>query len=37
MPHEMGELFKVIALSKNIHDPLSGFSNRNRAHLLNDG
>ncbi len=37
MPHEMGELFKVIALSKNIPDPLFGFCKRNRAHLLIDG
>ncbi len=26
MPHEMGELFKVIALSKNFEAPLLGFS-----------
>ncbi len=26
MPHEMGELFKVIALGKGMHDPLSGFA-----------
>lgn len=29
MPHEMGELFKVLLLSKNIEGEFLGFSNRN--------
>lgn len=33
-PAEMGELFKVIALSKNIDAPLMGFSNGDKAHTL---
>jgi SAM-dependent MidA family methyltransferase len=34
MPHEMGELFKVIALSRNYPIPLTGFSRRNLADRL---
>jgi len=34
MPHEMGELFKVIALSRNYPFPLTGFSRRNLADRL---
>ena len=34
MPHEMGELFKVIALSKNIDKRLIGFQNRNYSGRL---
>jgi hypothetical protein len=26
MPGEMGEIFKVIALGRGYHEPLSGFS-----------
>jgi SAM-dependent MidA family methyltransferase len=33
-PAEMGELFKVIALSKNIDTSLIGFSNGDKAHTL---
>ncbi|MGD9590890.1 MAG: class I SAM-dependent methyltransferase [Candidatus Berkiella sp.] len=33
-PHEMGELFKVMALSKNIEDTLQGFSMRDFRHRL---
>ena len=36
MPHEMGELFKVIALTKNYHQPLKGFTLRNNAYQLVD-
>jgi len=34
LPSEMGELFKVIALSKNIEIPLQGFSLKNDVHRL---
>ena len=34
LPHEMGELFKVLALSKNYESPLSGFSFKNNLHRL---
>lgn len=33
-PHEMGELFKVIALGKNIDVPLFGFSLKDYTHKL---
>ena len=33
-PHEMGELFKVIALSRNIGQPLIGFLRGDRLHSL---
>lgn len=33
LPSEMGELFKVIALSRNWHEPLIGFVNDDRARL----
>lgn len=37
MPHEMGELFKVIAFSRNFSGPLKGFTRRNNVHrLIND-
>jgi len=34
MPNEMGEKFKVIALSKNFDDELMGFNFSNQLHLL---
>lgn len=34
MPNEMGEKFKVMALSKNFDDELMGFSFSNQLHLL---
>jgi SAM-dependent MidA family methyltransferase len=34
LPHEMGELFKVIALSKNYTCPLSGFTMQNLSGRL---
>ncbi len=34
MPHEMGELFKVLALTKNINEPLLGFAMLNHANRL---
>ncbi len=34
MPHEMGELFKVMALSKAMDIPLLGFATRNLLHKL---
>lgn len=34
MPHEMGELFKVIALGRNIEIPLCGFSTSDRSERL---
>ncbi len=34
MPNEMGEKFKVIALSKNFEEELLGFSFSNQLHLL---
>ncbi len=37
LPHEMGELFKVIAMGKGITDVPSGFARSNKRHrLLND-
>jgi SAM-dependent MidA family methyltransferase len=33
-PAEMGELFKVIALGKNLEQPLSGFSQGSLSRLL---
>ena len=33
-PNEMGELFKVIALAKNIAEPLLGFVRGDRTHAL---
>lgn len=37
MPHQMGELFKVIALTKQYPHPLKGFSQRNNIiELLDD-
>lgn len=33
-PAEMGELFKAIALSKNIREDLMGFENNDRTHTL---
>ena len=33
-PNEMGELFKVIALSKGIDEPLIGFTRGDRTHAL---
>ncbi|OIR04899.1 hypothetical protein GALL_129890 [mine drainage metagenome] len=33
-PSEMGDLFKVIALSKNIEEPLIGFSSGDKSHAL---
>ncbi len=33
-PAEMGDLFKVIALSKNIDEPLVGFVSGNKSHTL---
>ena len=34
LPHEMGELFKVIALGRNIDFPLIGFSRKNQPMRL---
>ena len=36
LPSEMGELFKVMALTKELDVPLLGFSNRNQIGKLND-
>jgi SAM-dependent MidA family methyltransferase len=33
-PNEMGELFKVIALTKEINEPLIGFARGDRTHAL---
>lgn len=33
-PHEMGELFKVIALGKGLAEPLLGFQRGDRSHTL---
>jgi SAM-dependent MidA family methyltransferase len=33
-PAEMGELFKVMALSRNYDDPLRGFARGDLGHLL---
>jgi SAM-dependent MidA family methyltransferase len=34
MPYEMGEAFKVLAMSKNLHAPVAGFGFRNRVEEL---
>jgi SAM-dependent MidA family methyltransferase len=34
LPHEMGELFKVLALGRGIDAPLMGFARGDRTHLL---
>lgn len=34
LPHEMGELIKVIAIGKNIETPLQGFMLQDRRHRL---
>ena len=34
MPHEMGELFKVIAIGREIDRPLRGFSTGDQSHRL---
>lgn len=34
LPSEMGELFKVMALSKNVDDDLLGFMNQDKRHSL---
>ena len=34
LPGEMGERFKVIALSKNYDSPLRGFATRDLRHSL---
>ena len=34
LPHEMGEIFKVLALSKNYDEPLSGFTMQNHGYRL---
>jgi SAM-dependent MidA family methyltransferase len=34
LPHEMGELFKVLALTRNFDEPLLGFSLRDSRHRL---
>ena len=34
MPHEMGELFKVIAIGRGLAQPLSGFASGDRSHRL---
>jgi SAM-dependent MidA family methyltransferase len=33
-PAEMGELFKVIALSRGVREPLAGFATGDRRHTL---
>jgi SAM-dependent MidA family methyltransferase len=33
-PAEMGDLFKVIAFSKNIDEPLIGFVSGDKSHTL---
>src|SRR5205823_4849025 len=33
-PHEMGELFKVLAVGKGIEVPLLGFTRGDRTHAL---
>jgi SAM-dependent MidA family methyltransferase len=33
-PAEMGDLFKVIAFSKNLEEPLIGFANGDKSHTL---
>jgi len=34
MPHEMGELFKVMALGRGIDEPLLGFRRGDQSHRL---
>ena len=34
LPHEMGELFKVLALTKNYNQPMSGFNMQNHRDRL---
>lgn len=34
LPHEMGELFKVIAIGRNLECPLLGFSRGDQSHRL---
>jgi SAM-dependent MidA family methyltransferase len=34
MPHEMGELFKVIAMGRNIDAPLLGFASGDQSRRL---
>ncbi|HEX9626276.1 MAG TPA: SAM-dependent methyltransferase [Acidiferrobacterales bacterium] len=34
LPHEMGELFKVMALGRNVAAPLAGFTLQDRRHRL---
>ena len=34
MPHEMGELFKVIAIGRGIDEPLAGFATGDQSHRL---
>jgi SAM-dependent MidA family methyltransferase len=34
MPHEMGELFKVIAIGRGIDQPLRGFASGDQSHRL---
>jgi len=34
MPHEMGELFKVLALTRNFDESLQGFALRDLRHRL---
>jgi len=34
LPHEMGELFKVIALGRNVNAPLTGFRLQDRRGRL---
>jgi SAM-dependent MidA family methyltransferase len=34
MPHEMGELFKVIAIGRGIDEPLTGFASGDQSRRL---
>ena len=34
MPHEMGELFKVIAIGRGIDEPLTGFASGDQSWRL---
>jgi SAM-dependent MidA family methyltransferase len=34
MPHEMGELFKVIAIGRGLDEALLGFANGDQSHRL---
>jgi len=34
MPHEMGELFKIIALGRGIDAELRGFASGDQSHRL---